>query len=194
MQPLKSDRYMLNLILGKPKLDFYLEIALAHLSQLEFKVCKIAPQAGFLRFWQAKIRFFFAKIGWWQAQPSFMHTSELLTDSQNYSSGYRWMCSESKVFPSHSLATDKIIQVQPRSLSPPNTQPAAPLCVWCVCVCVCSTYHPDDTPYSLPAGTSEASSWYPGKPDIRIPGRVPGTNGYPDRGYPGTRVAYTGIA
>ena len=45
---------MLNLILGKPKLDFYLEIALAHLPQLEFKVCEIAPQAGFLRFWQAK--------------------------------------------------------------------------------------------------------------------------------------------
>ena len=41
---------MLNLILGKPKLDFYLEIALAHLPQLEFKVCEIAPQAGFLRF------------------------------------------------------------------------------------------------------------------------------------------------
>ena len=43
---------MLNLILGKPKLDFYLEIALAHLPQLEFKVCEIAPQAGFLRFLQ----------------------------------------------------------------------------------------------------------------------------------------------
>ena len=54
---------MLNLILGKPKLDFYLEIALAHLPQVEFKVCEIAPQAGFLRFWQAKRRFFFAKIG-----------------------------------------------------------------------------------------------------------------------------------
>jgi len=45
---------MLNLILGKPKLDFYLEIAHAHLPQLELKVCKIAPQAGFLRFWQSK--------------------------------------------------------------------------------------------------------------------------------------------
>ena len=43
---------MLNLILGKPKLDFYFEIALAYLPQLDFKVCEIAPQAGFLRFLQ----------------------------------------------------------------------------------------------------------------------------------------------
>ena len=53
---------MLNLILGKPKLDFYLEIALAHLPQLEFKVCEIAPQAGFLRFWQAKKTIFLRQI------------------------------------------------------------------------------------------------------------------------------------
>ena len=52
---------MLNLILGKPKLDFYLEIALAHLPQLEFKVCEIAPQAGFLRFWQANKKTIFLR-------------------------------------------------------------------------------------------------------------------------------------
>ena len=120
---------MLNLILGKPKLDFYLEIALAHLSQLEFKVCKIAPQAGFLRFWQAKYDDFSLPKS---ADGRHNHHSGTPQSSSQTTLKIIQVdtgeCkSESKVFPSHSLATDKIIQVQPRSLLPPNTQPAAPL-------------------------------------------------------------------
>ena len=73
---------MLNLILGKPKLDFYLEIALAHLPQLEFKVCEIAPQAGFLRFWQAKKTIFLRQIRLMASGTTIIqaHLTEPLTD------------------------------------------------------------------------------------------------------------------